>query len=91
MTVASSQSRSRPGDRTKLGTISKRGNKYLRTLFVQATHVFLERRPAAAMRALWRPAHAICWLSLANKVARVAWAVLARGRERRWLRGDGFA
>ena len=39
------------GDRTKLGRISKRGNKYLRTLFVQAAHVVLERRPAAAMRA----------------------------------------
>jgi hypothetical protein len=41
------------GDRTKLGRISKRGNKYLRTLFVQAAHVVLERRPAAARRALW--------------------------------------
>ena len=40
------------GDRTKLGRISKRGNKYLRTLFVQAAHVVLERRPAAATRAL---------------------------------------
>jgi hypothetical protein len=39
------------GDRTKLGRISKRGNKYLRTLFVQAAHVVIERRPAAAMRA----------------------------------------
>src|SRR5258706_11694186 len=29
------------GDRTKLGRISKRGNKYLRTLFVQAAHVVL--------------------------------------------------
>jgi transposase len=33
------------GDRTKLGKISKRGNKYLRTLFVQAAHVVLQRRP----------------------------------------------
>jgi transposase len=40
------------GDRTKLGGISKRGNKYLRTLFVQAAHVVIERRPAAATRAL---------------------------------------
>src|SRR5262249_29260318 len=29
------------GDRTILGKISKRGNKYLRTLFVQAAHVVL--------------------------------------------------
>src|SRR6476469_4520511 len=41
------------GDRTKLGKISKRGNRYLRTLFVQAAHVVLIRRPAAAMRGLW--------------------------------------
>jgi transposase len=36
------------GDRTILGKISKRGNKYLRTLFVQAAHVVLARRPSAA-------------------------------------------
>ena len=33
------------GDRTILGRISKRGNKYLRTLFVQAAHVVLGARP----------------------------------------------
>jgi transposase len=36
------------GDRTILGKISKRGNKYVRTLFVQAAHVVLERRPSTA-------------------------------------------
>ena len=41
------------GDRTILGKISKRGNKYLRTLFVQAAHVVLVRRPSTAMRGLW--------------------------------------
>ncbi len=41
------------GDRTILGKISKPGNKYLRTLFVQAAHVVLVRRPSAAMRGLW--------------------------------------
>ena len=40
------------GDRTILGKISKRGNKYLRTLFVQAAHVILARRPSAARRGL---------------------------------------
>ena len=77
------------GDRTMLGKISKRGNKYLRTLFVQAAHVVLERRPAAAMRALWpwidraskHLAHRnLLAIALANKLARIAWAVLARGR-----------
>jgi Transposase IS116/IS110/IS902 family len=40
-------------DRTIRGKISKGGNKYLRTLFVQAAHVVLVRRPSAAMRGLW--------------------------------------
>ena len=49
------------GDRTILGKISKRGNKYLRTLFVQAAHVVLVRRPRAAMRGLWP------WIEQASK------------------------
>ena len=40
------------GDRTILGKISKRGNKYVRTLFVQAAHVILVKRPRAAMQGL---------------------------------------
>jgi len=76
------------GDRTILGKISKRGNKYLRTLFVQAAHVVLARRPGAAMRSLWpwieqaskRLHRNMLAIALANKLARIAWAVLARGR-----------
>ena len=77
------------GDRTKLGRISKRGNKSLRTLFVQAAHVVLQRRPDAAMRALWPwieqaskrlPHRNLLAIALANKLARIAWAVIARGR-----------
>ena len=41
------------GDRTILGKISKRGNKYLRTLFVQAAHIVLVRRPHGARLGLW--------------------------------------
>ena len=75
-------------DRTILGKISKRGNKYLRTLFVQAAHVVLVRRPATARRGLWpwieqasRRLHRnMLAIALANKLARIAWAVLARGR-----------
>ena len=77
------------GDRTILGKISKRGNKYLRTLFVQAAHVVLVRRPSAAMRGLWpwieraakRLHRNLLAIALANKLARIAWAVLARGRD----------
>ena len=76
------------GDRTILGKISKHGNKYLRTLFVQAAHVVLVRRPRAAMWGLWpwieqasRRLHRnMLAIALANKLARIAWAVLARGR-----------
>ncbi len=76
------------GDRTILGKISKRGNKYLRTLFVQAAHVVLERRPSAARQGLWpwiersskRLHRNMLAIALANKLARIAWAVLARGR-----------
>jgi transposase len=49
------------GDRTILGKISKRGNKYARTLFVQAAHVVLVRRPSTAMRGLWP------WIEQASK------------------------
>jgi hypothetical protein len=58
------------GDRTSRGKLSKRGNKYLRTLFVQAAHVVLVRRPNAAMRGLWpwieqasKRLHVTCWRS----------------------------
>ena len=75
------------GDRTILGKISKRGNTYLRKLFVQAAHVVLERRSSAAMRGLWpwieqaskRLHRNLLAIALANKLARIAWAVLARG------------
>ena len=68
--------------------VGKRGNKYLRTLFVQAAHVVLARRPSAAMRGLWpwieqaskRLHRNMLAIALANKLARIAWAVLVRGR-----------
>jgi transposase len=75
------------GDRTILGKISKRGNTYLRTLFVQAAHIVLVRRPHGARLGLWpwietagRRLHRnLLVIALANKLARIAWAVLARG------------
>ena len=76
------------GDRTILGKISKRGNRYLRVLFVQAAWVVLikpqswerhglKRWLDAAKKRLHRNVLAI---ALANKLARIAWGVLARGR-----------
>ena len=76
------------GDRTILGKISKRGNRYLRVLFVQAAWVVLIRPQSweryglkpwieAAKKRLHRNVLAI---ALANKLARIAWGVLAHGR-----------
>jgi transposase len=87
------------GDRTILGRISKRGNKYLRTLFVQAAHVVLARRPHRARPGLWpwieaaaRRLHRnILAIALANKLARIAWAVLARGHSYQPMRAHDAA
>lgn len=76
------------GDRTILGPISRRGNRYLRVLFVQAAWVVLVRPQSWERHGLksWIEAgkkrlhHNVLAIALANKLARIAWAVLARGR-----------
>ena len=75
------------GDRTILGRITKRGNRYLRTLLVQAAHIVLVKRPHTARQGLWTWIEAaskrlhrnMLAIALANKLARIAWSVLARG------------
>ena len=76
------------GDRTILGKISKRGNRYLRVLFVQAAWVVLIRPKSWERHGLkpWIEAakkrlhHNVLAIALANKLARIAWSVLAHGR-----------
>ena len=76
------------GDRTILGKISKRGNRYLRVLFVQAAWVVLIKPNSWARHGLkpWIEAakkrlhRNVLAIALANKLARIAWAVLAHGR-----------
>ena len=76
------------GDRTILGRISKRGNGYLRMLFMQAARVIL-LRPASwpkhgfgvwLARAAQRLHPNVLAAALANKLARIAWTVLAQER-----------
>lgn len=77
------------GGKTVLGRISKRGSRYLRTLFIQAAHVILMRPNN------WRKFSFGPWLTeaatrlhrnklataLANKLARIAWSVLANQKD----------
>jgi transposase len=77
------------GDRTILGKISKRGNRYLRVLFVQAAWVVLIKPKSWERHGLksWIEAgkkrlhRNVLAIALANKLARIAWSVLARGQD----------
>src|SRR5712671_202144 len=72
------------GDRTILGKISKRGNRYLRVLFVQAAWVVLVKPMSweghglkSWIEAAKKRLHPnVLAIALANKLARIAWAVL---------------
>ncbi len=74
------------GGKDKLGRISKMGDRYLRKLLVVgATSVIRRARTSASPSAAWvktllerRPARVVT-VAMANKTARIAWAVLARG------------
>ena len=76
------------GDRTILGRISKRGNRYLRTLFMQGARVILLRPANWAKHSFgpWLTAaakrlhHNVLATALANKLARIAWTILAQRR-----------
>ena len=76
------------GDRTILGGISKRGNKHLRTLFIQGAWAVLIRSKnwhkysfGGWLEAASKRLHpCVLVVALANKLARIAWSVLNRGR-----------
>ena len=76
------------GDRTILGRITKHGNGYLRMLFMQAARVILLRPTnwskhgfgAWLVRAAQRLHPNVLASALANKLARIAWTVLAQER-----------
>jgi len=73
------------GNKHRLGRISKRGDKYLRTLLVHGARTVLRwSRAKKETRAPWlegmlkrRPANVVL-VAMANKTARVVWALLNR-------------
>jgi transposase len=87
------------GDRTILGPISRRGNRYLRVLFVQAAWAVLVKPKTWERHGLksWIEAasrrlhHNVLAIALANKLARIAWAVLAKGRNFEVTRTEAMA
>jgi transposase len=73
------------GGKQKLGPISKQGDRYLRRLLVVGAHAVLRRAKQSPEKYPWltqllarRPFKVVA-IALANKMARVAWALLAKG------------
>jgi transposase len=89
------------GDRTILGSISRRGNRYLRKLFVQAAWVVLvklgpEQWERYGLKSWIEAAkkrlhHNVLAIALANKLARIAWAVLHKGRAFEYVKTNATA
>jgi transposase len=73
------------GGKRKLGPISKQGDRYLRRRLVVGAHSVLRRAKQNPQRYPWltrllarRPFKVVA-IALADKMARVAWALLAKG------------
>ena len=74
------------GGKQTLTKTSRRGNRYLRKLFVQGAHAVLQkRRTQSTGLSTWlaqlttRKRNQVAAVALANKLARMVWAVLYKG------------
>ena len=72
------------GGKARLGGISKRGDSYLRRLLVNGAHAVLLRSKVgksdpwlASLRT--RKHRLVVAVALANKTARIAWAIMSKG------------
>jgi transposase len=78
------------GGRDKLGSISKQGDRYLRSLFTAGALAVIRyakihgtgHRPWLAALLARRPTK-VAAIALANKIARMAWAMMAKGERYR--------
>jgi len=73
------------GGKQKLGPISKQGDQYLRRILVVGAHAVLKRARHQPEKYPWitqllaRKPYRVVAVAVANKMARVAWALLAKG------------
>ncbi len=73
------------GGKQKLGPISKQGDRYLRRILVVGAHAVLKRARQQPEKYPWltqllgRKPFRVVAVALANKMARIAWALLAKG------------
>ncbi|MBK7848527.1 MAG: transposase [Zoogloea sp.] len=70
------------GGKVRIGSISKRGNAYLRTLLINGARALASREhpgPVDRGAAGRRPFNVVV-VAIAHKLARIAWALVAHGR-----------